>query len=179
MFIMGREVAVALHHRDQFSLGNARKAFGYEAYHWGIMVMPEPGQERDCHSFEATDACEIDPVTFRMNNPTMDWWLRCKEDVDLGIFDKLLGRIVIGQIPDGMSSAELRDFFAKIPLPVKNTNPQQSCVTWAVDAIRALQGQGWSSAFELDQFKDWAMSYADERMKGSDSREPSIKYYGV
>lgn len=172
-------VAVALYHRDHFSRGNARRIFGYEAYHWAIIVMPQVSQGRDCSAFDATDASEIDPVTFRMRNPTMDWWFRVKENVDPALSAKLLGRIVIGQLPDGMSSAELRDFFGRVRLPGKNTNPQQSCVTWAVDAIRALQRQGWVGEFELDQFKDWALSYADDRMKGRDSREPSVRYYNV
>jgi hypothetical protein len=58
-------------------------------------------------------------------------------------------------------------------------DPQQSCVTWVVNAIRALQKQGWAWEFELDQFKDWALSYADERMRGSDSRESSVKNYNL
>lgn len=132
--------------------------------------------------FEATDASTIDPITFRMKNPTMDWWLRTKEDTDnddpaLGA--KLLGRIVIGKLPDGVSSADLRDFFERVPLPVRNMHPQQSCVTWAVGAIRDLQRRGWVEDFELDGFKDLALSYADDRMRGSDSSEPDVKYYGV
>ncbi|KAH6877134.1 hypothetical protein B0T10DRAFT_497093 [Thelonectria olida] len=176
---MPQQVAVALYHRDRFSHRNARQTFGYEAYHWGIIVVPEISRGQDCHCFEATDTSEIDPVTFRMTNPTMDWWFRVKENVDPSPTDKYLGCIVIGQISDEVSSTALRDFFEKVPLPVKNTNPQQSCMTWAVDAIRALRRQGWAREFDIDQFKDWALSYADERMKGSDSREPSVKYYNV
>ncbi|KAM5355126.1 hypothetical protein ACJ41O_001772 [Fusarium nematophilum] len=177
---MTRRIAVALHHRDRFSHGNARKTFGHEAYHWAIMAMPEESQGQDCcYSFDATDTSEIDPVTFRMTNPTMDWWFRAKENVDPAVSDKLIGRIVIGELSDEVSNAELRDFFERIPLPVKNTDPQQSCVTWATDAIRALQRRGWVREFEIGQFKDWALSYADERMKGADSREPSVKDYSA
>ncbi|PNY27572.1 Uncharacterized protein TCAP_02502 [Tolypocladium capitatum] len=176
---MTQLVAVALYSRDHFSRGNARRIFGYEAYHWGILIMPQKSQGRDCQAFEATDASNIDPVTFRMTNPTMDWRFRATENVDPTLSAKLLGRIVIGQVPDGVSSAELRDFFESVPLPVKNTHPQQSCVTWAVDAIRSLQSQGWVWKFELDRFKDMALSYADERMKGLDSTEPSVKHYSI
>ncbi|KAG8410635.1 hypothetical protein J3459_017017 [Metarhizium acridum] len=172
-------VAVALHHRDHFSQGNARRTFGYEAYHWGIIVMPQTSQGRDCHAFDATDASDIDPVTFRLKNPTMDWWFRSQTEVDLELGTKLIGRIVIGHVPDEVSAPELGDFFGKVPLPVKNTHPQQSCVTWVEDAIRNLQEQGWVQKFNIDRFKDWALSYADERMKGADSSEPSVKYYNV
>ncbi|KAK7398595.1 hypothetical protein QQX98_012032 [Neonectria punicea] len=139
--------------------------------------MPDPSQGRDCYVFEATDATEIDPVTFRMTNPTMNWWFRVKENVDPALSAKLIGCIGIGQVPDGVSGAELKAFFGRVRLPVKNTDPQQSCVTWTVDAIRTLQSQGWVREFELDQFKDWALRYADERMKRQDSKEPSVKHY--
>ncbi|RSM18746.1 hypothetical protein CDV31_002466 [Fusarium ambrosium] len=114
---MTQLVALALHHRDNFSRGRSRKIFGYEAYHWGIIVMPEPSQGRDCDAYDATDASEIDPVTFRMNNPTMDWWFRVKENIDPTLSTKLIGRIVIGQVPDGVSSADLRSLFEGVDLP--------------------------------------------------------------
>ncbi|KAJ4265309.1 hypothetical protein NW762_004594 [Fusarium torreyae] len=141
--------------------------------------MPEDSHGRDCHAFDATDASEIDPVTFRMNNPTMDWFFRSKINIDPMLSSKLLGRIVIGQIPDERSGEELSNFFERVRLPVKNTHPQQSCVTWVIDAIGALQQQGWAPAFNLDQFKEWALSYADERMKKSGSREPIVRYHGI
>ncbi|KAF5021320.1 hypothetical protein F66182_6642 [Fusarium sp. NRRL 66182] len=141
------------------------------------MIMPDVSQGRDCHIFEATDASEIDAVTFRMNNPTMNWWFRSKGDIDPELSTKLIGRIVIGQIPNEISKAELQEFFEAIPLPVKNTHPQQSCVTWAANAIRALQRQGWAPDFDLPGFQDWALSYADERMRGVDSKEPKVVYY--
>lgn len=176
---MARLVALALNHRDNFSHGRSRQVFGYEAYHWAIMIMPEPSQGQDCCVFDATDASEIDPVTFRMNNPSMDWWFRVKENVDPTLIDKLIGRIVIGEVPGGVSSADLRRLFEGVELPVKNRHPQQSCVTWALNAIRALQRQGWVWEFEIDPFKDIALSYADERMKGRDSSEPSLKYFNI
>lgn len=153
--------------------------FGYESYHWGIIVMPEDSRGRDCSAYDATDASEIDPVTFRLDNPTMDWWFRAKQNIDPALSTKLIGRIVIGQVPDGVLSDELQSLFEGVELPIKNRDPQQSCVTWAMNAIRALQRQGWAWAFDLDEFKDMALSYADERMKGEDSSEPSIKYYSV
>jgi hypothetical protein len=40
-----------------------RRVFGYEAYHWAILIVPEQSEGRDYWAFEATDATEIDPVT--------------------------------------------------------------------------------------------------------------------
>ncbi|KAH6969240.1 hypothetical protein DER45DRAFT_548859 [Fusarium avenaceum] len=176
---MSRMITLALYDRGHFSRGNARQIFGYEAYHWGIIIMSEGSQERDCIAFEATDASTIDPVTFRMSNPTMDWFMRMKDESDPEFSTKLLGRIIIGQVPDDVSNSQLEALFRTVPLPVKNTHPQQSCVTWAIDAIRVLQRKGWASQFELNGFKDWALYYADERMKTELSREPEIASYRV
>ncbi|KJZ79717.1 hypothetical protein HIM_01186 [Hirsutella minnesotensis 3608] len=143
-------------------------------------MTPPVSQGKECLVYDATDACYIDPETFRMINPTMDWWFRDKP-VDPELSSKLLGRLVIGRIPDGahVSSVELTAFFREIPLPIKNTHPQQSCVTWATDAIRKMQRQGWVPEFEVDQFKHSALSYADDRMKGLGSVEPKVKHYEI
>ena len=174
---MTRLVYIALNHRDRFSEGHLRQVFEYDAYHWAIMISPEPGQGQECSVFEATDASEIDQATFRLNNPTMDWWFRDKDEVDLAISSKLLGRVAIGKAPDGMSHMELKEFFLRIPLPIQNREPQQSCVTWVMNAIRALQRQGWVREFELGAFKDWALLYADDRMKREGATEPEVKHY--
>ncbi|KAH6628252.1 hypothetical protein F5144DRAFT_622221 [Chaetomium tenue] len=177
---MERLIAVCLSHRDHFSEGHMRGVFSYEAYHWGLMITPKVSQGQDCHIFDATDATEIDPVTFRMRNPTMDWWFRDQKDVDPALSPKLIGRITIGRVPDEVSSDEVWHVFKNVPLPVRNRDPQQSCVTWAVNAILALQALGWVREFEIDQFKDWALSYADMRMKRRPgSSEDEVTHYGV
>jgi hypothetical protein len=156
-----------------------REVFEYAAYHWSIMIMPktEASQGQDRYVFDATDASSIDPDTFRLTNPTMDWWFRHRnDDAAPALIPKLLGRIVIGRVPDGMSYDDFVAFFRQIPLPIRNQEPQQNCVTWAVSAVRALQQQGWVQEFDLDQFKDWALSYGDARMKGEDSE---LTQYGA
>lgn len=120
---MTRLVTVALYHRDHHSEGRSRQIFGYDAYHWGIIVMPESSKDRDCNTYEATDLSEMDPITFRIKNPRMDWWYREKENINPELGSKLIGRIVFGQIPEHVLNPELHEFFTSIPLPVKNTNP--------------------------------------------------------
>lgn len=92
---------------------------------------------------------------------------------------KLLGRLIIGQIPDTVSIDEIHGFLEKVTRPVKNTHPQQSCVTWVVNAIATMQKQGWVEEFSIDEFKDSALAFADERMKGPNSTEPSVKHYAA
>lgn len=120
---MERLIAVSLYHRGHFSRGQNRHRFGYEAYYWGAQVMPKEGQggSRDTH--DATDSSEIDKVTWRMTNPNMDWLFRARKDVDTELSAKLLGRIVIGVVPDEISSVNLEELFRRVPL---NTNPQRA-----------------------------------------------------
>lgn len=177
MTIMPQLIAVALYHRDHFSKGNARRTFGYMGYHWTIVIMPREGDKGDRYVFDATDASYIDPATFRLTNPAMDWRFRVQEGENPALAAKLLGHLVIGQVPDGVSLDELDHFFSTVPLPVKDSNPQESCVTWVLGAIEALQQRGWVSDFELGRLKDTALSYADERLKDEDAREADVRHY--
>ncbi|KAG5929129.1 hypothetical protein E4U42_007033 [Claviceps africana] len=188
-----RLLAVALYHRDHISLPPKSRCYGYEAFHWGLLITPseaqaqpreetsqaekwQPSGEKNCLAVDATDASEIDPITFRMKNPSMDWWMHHKV-VDPETSSKMIGRIVVGEIPPEVSNDDLMTIFHRVPLPVKNTHPQQSCVTWAISAVRYMQNLGWARKFDLDQFKDAALAYAEERMKKEESTEPKIKYY--
>ncbi|KAL2201715.1 hypothetical protein CC79DRAFT_1338455 [Sarocladium strictum] len=171
-----RLLAVALYHRDHFSQGNARRAFGPGAYHWSIVVMPREGDHGDRRVFDATDASNIDPATFRLINPAMDWWFRVQESEEPSLAAKLMGHLIIGQVPKGVSMDELKDFFASVPLPVKDSNPQENCVTWVIKAIQALQKQGWVPELDYQEFIDAAISFADQRLEFEES-EPSIRHY--
>ncbi|KAJ4151431.1 hypothetical protein LMH87_012132 [Akanthomyces muscarius] len=181
-------VTLALYHRDSLSHGNSRRIFGYEAYHWGLLFTPassssSPSDAAPLYSFDATDASDIDPVTFRLRNPSMDWWLRA-ETRPTAPNPKLLGQLVVGTLPDGDAWGEeggggferLKAIFEEVPLPEKNTHPQQSCVTWAVAAVGRMQTQGWVPAFDLQVLKDAALAYADARIK-EDATEPALKEY--
>ena len=169
-----RQIVVALYHRDHYSSGRLRRTFGYEAFHWAVMVTPKKGrgQESKCVAYDATDSSEFDEVTWRMNNPTMDWWFRVKPTINPERSTKYLCSVVIATaVPSGTSDDDLKDIFAAVPLPQKNQNPQQSCVTWVADAIMALQQRELVPAFEIDALKDWALAFADERLAGTESRK--------
>ncbi|KAJ4151426.1 hypothetical protein LMH87_012127 [Akanthomyces muscarius] len=177
-------VILALYHRDKLSHGNSRRFLGVKAYHWGILVTPASQRGSDSHAFAASDASDIDPVTFRLGDPNMDWFLDAKGLAESkGLIDparsgKLIGRLVVGEVPDDVTPQALHDFFATVPLPVKNTDPQQSCVTWAVAAVEEAQKKGWVRKFDVDRMKEDALAYADDR-NSQDPTEPEVKYYGL
>lgn len=159
-----RRIAVALYHREGYSTGRNRLILGYEAFHWGILIMPEES-EGGYDAYDATDRNEIDPTTFRMENPNLDWWFDAKQGVaDSSRGGRLVGCIIIGAVPHEASSCDVRGFLEAVPLPKRNQTPQQSCVTWVGNAIRALQGTGWADSFAVETFMQWALSYGDDRM---------------
>jgi len=61
-----------------------------------------------------------------------------------------------------------------VPLPVKDMDPQQSCVTWVTNAIQRLQGHGWVRGFDLGPFKDFALSSADHWNGLPGSSKPGV-----
>lgn len=168
-------VYVALSRRDERSQKHSLQAFGHGSYHWAILVGPEGDTGNVCQSYDATDAAPFDPVTFRIVNPEMKWRFQHKLEVDPELSARILGRIAIGQLPDDMSDDSTKAFFEALPLPVKNQNPQQNCVTWVMSAIRALQAKGWVPGFDLDEFKTCAFSYGDRRY--ADSEDTAVAQY--
>ncbi|KAM5358063.1 hypothetical protein ACJZ2D_015638 [Fusarium nematophilum] len=131
-----RRVVIALYHRDRFSLGDNRTRLGYEAYHWGIIIMPKHpinGRDLDCNAYDATDIAVIDPKTRRDLNPNLDWFFRPQHHIDPSATGRLIGRII-------------------------------SCVTWALGALSVLQASGLAWSFDVGQFQDWALAYGDQCM---------------
>ena len=174
-----RLLSVAVYDRGNYSRGRMRQVFEYEAYHWGLLMGPAAFVPADLWTFDGTDASDIDPVAFRMNNPSMDWWFRAQDKSDPDKVAKLLGRIVISELAEGMLFSEMKALLETVPLPVKNRNPQESCVTWTVNAVKLLQERGLVPQFDLEIFKDQVLSYGDDRIKKQEALEPSVKYYSA
>lgn len=173
-------LAVGIYHRDHFSSGNSRKVFGYGAFHWGILFIPSSSpnpssslssspESGEYYAYDSTDVTALDPVTFRIVNPSTDWWFRSKK-VTPDESTKLIGRIILTTNSD-LTSDNVQAVLRSVPLPVKNTHPQQSCVTWTVDALRAMQDKEWVAKFDVAKFKDWALSKADEWIKDKTTDE--------
>lgn len=167
-----RRVVIALYHRDRLSLGDSRTRLGYEAYHWGILIMPKRHQAKlpstnrpqDCNAYDATDMTALDPKTGHDLNPNLDWFFRPQHHIDPAATGRLIGRIIIGKLPKHVADSDIDRLLAEVPLPIKDASPPQSCVTWALDALSALQTAGLAWSFDGDQFKDWALDYGHRCM---------------
>lgn len=168
-----KRIAAALYRRDPISTDpRQRRLYQHEAYHWAILVIQ--GDVYD--EYEATDRNNIDPATFRQENPAQEWFFHAAQDVDPSRDGKLLGCIIIGTVPSSKSKDDVKALLDEVPLPKRNQSPQQSCVTWVGNAIRTFREAQFVPAFDVVKFLDWGLSYADERLKDS-AVTPSVVYY--
>lgn len=159
-----RRIVVTVHHRDELSLGENRLRLGHSAFHWGILVMPKTSRGKDCSAYDVSDGSGMDADTGQMRNTALDWEFRPKRLIDPLRSGRLLGRIIIGKIPNDVPVSAIEALLKDIPLPDKNANPRQSCVTWTLDAILALQGAGLARNFDLGPFHTWALEFADRSL---------------
>lgn len=156
-----RRIIISIHHRDQFSLGEHRTRLGHAAYHWGILIQPKNPKGSDSDAYDVTDAAIVDPLTRQNLNPNHDWHFRPKVGVNPHNSGRLLGRVMIGKMPNNVTNADIEHILRSVPLPVKNASPEQNCVTWTLAAIQALQQYGLAEAFDKDQFMLQALQCAD------------------
>ena len=168
-----KHVAVALYRRDPISTDSRkRQLYHREAYHWGVVI--EQGGVVD--TYEATDRNRIHPTTFRQENPSQGWWFNWRQDVDPSRSGKFLGYIIIGTVPSSKADADVKALLEEVPMPKKNHNPQQSCVTWVTDAIHTFRELEWVQDFDVEEFLDWGLNYADERLWNSEGTPGVIHY---
>ncbi|KFY38026.1 hypothetical protein V494_04541 [Pseudogymnoascus sp. VKM F-4513 (FW-928)] len=155
-----RRVFVSIYHRGLLSLGENRQQLGYAAYHWGILISPKAYKEQNCYTFDVSDAARPDPETRVDHNPNHEWVFRSNPTVS----GSVVCLIMIGKLPNGVEISEIRTCLQSIPVPQKNATPEQNCVTWAMAAVQALQDNGYAEKFEINQFMDAGIEFADETL---------------
>jgi hypothetical protein len=173
-----RQVFLSLHHRDALSIGGNRQRFGHAAYHWGILISPKSSKGPDCYAFDVSDGILLDPVRRVNLNPEGNWLFREKANINPEKSGHLLGRVMIGKVPNEVTYAEIHGLLRAIPLPQKGAVPEQNCVTWTRAAIFKLQENGLVERFDLDRFMDESLAFADQRLQSTESTPASINYTG-
>jgi hypothetical protein len=171
-----RQVFITLHHRDEVSLGESRQRLGHAAYHWGVLISPKVSKGRDCHVYDITNAARPDPITRVDLNRDRNWLFRAIANIDPLSSDHLLGMVMVGKVPNGTSYIDIEDLLRSIPLPKKDTVPEQNCVTWVKAAIQKLQCAKLAEQFDLNKFMNYALGYADQRMGNSGTAASTINY---
>ncbi|EKV04775.1 serine threonine protein kinase [Penicillium digitatum] len=173
-----RQVFLSLHHRDALSIGGNRQRFGHAAYHWGIVISPKISKGPDCYAFDVSDGIILDPARRVNLNQEGNWFFRGRANINPEKSGHLLGRVMIGKVPNEVTYVELHGLLEAIPLPQKSTLPEQNCVTWTRAAICKLQENGLVEQFDLGRFMDESLAFADQRLQSIESKPASINYTG-
>jgi len=160
-----RRVTVSLCHRGRLSLGENRIKLVYNAYHWGILITPKTFEGAKCQSYDVSDAFHLDPETSQDMNPDRKWYFGAKTNVDPSKEPALLGRIVIGKLANRVTDEEIKDVLSIVLLPDEDKAKGESCVTWCLNAVEALQSAGYVSRFDIEAFKTMALEKADDFIK--------------
>ncbi|KAL2751851.1 hypothetical protein ACRALDRAFT_1078301 [Sodiomyces alcalophilus JCM 7366] len=167
------QIAVALYRRDPISGDpRKRKIYQHESYHWGVLII----QGKVYDAYDATDRNNLDPVTWTQENPTLGWWFKANRGIDPDKSRKYLGNVIIGTVPSDKSRDDVHAFLKQVPLPIRHQNPQQSCVTWVANAIRAFREAQWLDDMNVEEFLDWTLDYADRRLANA-HETPRVVYY--
>lgn len=154
-----RRVMVTIHHRGRLSLRENWTRLGRSAYHWGILIQPKNPKDHDSNAFDVSDGMAVDPITHRDLNPNLEWNFRAKTDAS----GSLLGKVMIGKVPNKVKNNEIESRLREVPLPIQDT--AQNCVTWTMAAIQVLQNEGMAENLDVDQFMAKALGLADEWLR--------------
>ena len=165
-----RRVIVAIHHRDRFSLGEDRQRLQHGAFHWSILTAPKSSKGADNIAYDVSNGARESPDGSTAPNPNGEWFFRGKGNVDPQRSSHLIGRILIGKIPNDISDAQIKEKLRQVPLPDKAAIPEQNCVSWIWDAIRVLQDANIIGKFDMGRFAEWALTCADTCMSEMNPR---------
>ncbi|GAB7339346.1 hypothetical protein MBLNU457_5991t1 [Dothideomycetes sp. NU457] len=156
-----RRVTVSIYHRGRLSLGEHRTRLDHNAYHWGILITPKTFTGGQCQAYDVSDAFRRDPDTLRDMNPERKWYFRAKVKIDPAKEPALLGRVVIGKLANSITDKEIKDVLSKVPLPDEDKTKGESCVTWCLNAVEAMQKAGMIKLFDIEAFRRTALEKAD------------------
>ncbi|KAK7698856.1 hypothetical protein SLS57_012499 [Botryosphaeria dothidea] len=163
-----RRVVIAVYHRDQESLGPNRQRLGHAAYHWAILIIPKSGGGPVCWAFDVTNGAK--PATGLNTqdlNPHGDWWYRSRTDADKERSSHLLAMAMIGKLPPGVFFGDVDSVLRQLPVPQRHQIPEENCVSWTRDAIRALERAGYSENLSVEHVMNSGLRFADEVMNRS------------
>lgn len=113
------------------------------------LFLPRLPEEKNCHSYDVTDAACPNPVTRVDHNPELNWFFRARDNVDPALSGHILGRVMIGKIPNEVTYAGIQALLEMVPLPTKGFRPEENCVSWTRSGIGKLQQEGLAEQFDI------------------------------
>jgi hypothetical protein len=134
------------------SLSSTKSKPPPSAYQWGLWVEPKNSTGHGT-SFDLEDQISFSSVT----NP-FGW--RFHIDDHKTPPPRMLGRLMIGKMPEGMSGTDLSCVLKDVPLPSDPGSHVVDSVGWILAVIEVLQEVGAAETFPIDNFLGDALAYA-------------------
>ncbi|KAF2178978.1 hypothetical protein K469DRAFT_597445 [Zopfia rhizophila CBS 207.26] len=137
---------------DLSSLSSTRSKPKPDKYHWGIWVEAKNSSGAGT-SYDLEDSVAYSSVT----NP-FGW--RFHIDDHKAPPPRMLGRIMIGKMPEGMSGANIAGILKEVPLPSDPGSVIGDVVAWIKATIEELQDAGCAERFSIEAFMSDALGFA-------------------
>ncbi|KAF2464592.1 uncharacterized protein BDR25DRAFT_307131 [Lindgomyces ingoldianus] len=134
------------------SLSPTRSKPKPQNYRWGIWVEPKNSTGAGT-SFDLEDSVAYSSVT----NP-FGW--RFHFDDHKSPPPRMLGRIMIGKLPEGMSVTDVTNILKRVPLPCDPGSAITDVVMWIKAVIEELQEAGYAETFSIETFMGDALAFA-------------------
>ncbi|KAI0444041.1 hypothetical protein F4803DRAFT_549617 [Xylaria telfairii] len=138
-------------------------------FHWAIWTEPK-GSTGTGSCYQAMKYDEF------INVPDWGGWqYEYIINADYTRSGSMLGRIMVGKLPNDVSPYLMADTLSSIPLPTENNHHVENCVNWTVAALQELQRRGWVDNFDTHRFMDHALRRANSWYSNSCWRERNLK----
>ncbi|KAH8158177.1 hypothetical protein CIB48_g10067 [Xylaria polymorpha] len=171
MFNGGKtRVFVAAYFREGITSSQGSEELLHHArFHWAIWTEPKGST--------GTGTCYQTIKYDRfINNPDWcGWQYECISNADYTRSGSMLGRIMVGKLPNDVTLSLMADTLSTIPLPTENNHPPENCVNWIVATLQELQRRGWVDNFDIQRFMDYALRRANSWYRNSSWRERNMK----
>lgn len=150
------------------SVASTRSRTKPSDYHWGIWIEPKNGNGLGT-SYDLEDSVAFSSVT----NP-FGW--RFHIDDHKTTPPLMLGRIMIGKVPEGVGATDVGSVLKVVPLPSDPGSPIQDAVAWIKAAIEELQDASCAERFSIDAFMDDALGHAVSWRKKGGKEVEKVNY---
>lgn len=144
-------VYVAGYARQGITRNPQSTQLGHARFHWAVWIVPK-GSAGPGASFQVREEDAYANVP-----GSGGWRYSYAPDDDFTADKTVVGRLMIGKLPPGVSHEDVHAVLEKVSLPRAGVEPVENCVSWTAGAVRELQEWGWAEKFDVGGFMERAL----------------------
>ncbi|KAI1299867.1 hypothetical protein F5Y03DRAFT_397378 [Xylaria venustula] len=144
-------VFVAIYTREGVTNNPQSHDMHHSRFHWAIWTERKGSKHRGC-------AYQVVKTDRFVNRPGSGGWeYDYHRTASFARSNAMLGRIMVGKIPKGVTPDHVSAVCSQIPVPREDVEPFENCVSWTVAALRELRRHGWVERFNVVAFMEHAL----------------------